>query len=160
MVNSQTGMIEIRNGSATAITTSTADVPPNAIVVTSQAQQDSHIESIEMIQQEIQSHVANTVHHVDHQQAQQQQQQQQQEEQKQQEEQTTFVVDDDDDEEEEQEEKPEQLLESGMEEGEGHVETTDDALEPGEVAPEEDDLNMGEVKEQVEGSGGGEEVVS
>lgn len=53
MVNSQTGMIEIRNGSA--ITTSA----PNTIVVT-QAQ-DTHIESIEMIQQEINSHTNATL---------------------------------------------------------------------------------------------------
>lgn len=56
MVNPQTGMIEIRNGSAIATSA------PNTIVVT-QAQ-DTHIESIEMIQQEINSH-ASAVQHVE-----------------------------------------------------------------------------------------------
>lgn len=63
MVNSQTGMIEIRNGPAIATST------PNTIVVT-QAQ-DTHIESIEMIQQEINSH-ANTTHQEEHHDSQQQ----------------------------------------------------------------------------------------
>lgn len=57
LVNSQTGMIEIRNGAA--ITTTA----PDHVVVT--RAEDTQIESIEMIQQEINSHSSATKQEVD-----------------------------------------------------------------------------------------------